>query len=151
MEAKLLAAYDSLPKEAVVEEVWADTELQLAEVTWDTYKEIERLSPFGIDNGKPLFLFRDIEIDKVKTFGTGGAHIELSFTDGGRSIPAIGFFACPPTFDTDDEFDPHTGHHFSDVALAPGRRIDLLASFDKSNFRNWPELRLRIVDIRSVV
>ncbi|MCE9628992.1 MAG: single-stranded-DNA-specific exonuclease RecJ [Candidatus Vogelbacteria bacterium] len=151
LENRLIEAYGKLPKEEVVIEQMIDSELDLSEVTWDTFKEVDRLSPFGIDNPKPVFLFRDIEIGGVKTFGNGGIHIELSFQVNGKKLVAIGFFGCPPVLDESEEFDGHNGHNFPDVALISGHRIDLLANLEKSNFKNYPELRLRIVDIRSVV
>jgi len=150
LEKKLLQAYDKVSKAEVVVEEVIDGEMSLDQVTWETYGEVNRLAPFGIGNPKPVFLFRDVEIDKVRTFGNGGIHINLSFKIGGLSINAIGFFTCPPSAE-DDEFDERLGHNFSDVALASGRRIDLLASLEKSTFGRAPELRLRIVDIRSVV
>jgi single-stranded-DNA-specific exonuclease len=150
LEKKLIDAYKKADKQEVVVEELIDAKLNLADVAWETYSEIEKLAPFGLGNPKPTFLFENIEIDKVRTFGNGGIHLELGFKVKGKFINAIGFFTCSPSEDHED-FHEHHSHHFVDVALAPGRRVDLLATFDKSTFGRIPELRLRIVDVRSVV
>lgn len=142
----LLASLAKLP-EAEPEEIReADCLLSLSDVSWPNAKIITKLSPFGKDNPKPVFWFKNLMVKEVKTFGGGGAHLELKFEEGGRVIKAIGFFSCPPNYD-DDEFDPVDGHNFADVHLASGRSVDLLANVEISTFGREPELRLRIVDV----
>jgi hypothetical protein len=78
-----------------------------------------------------IFLFKNLVVSEVKIFGNGGLHLELKFKNTtGKSIPAIGFFF----------------NH--DLTFLPDDKVDLLASVEKSYFRRFPELRLRIVDIR---
>lgn len=145
---KLLAARQKIKKQKVEFNFEIDEEISLADVTWRTYDEIEKFGPFGVGNPKPVFLLKNIVIETVRTFGNGGIHLELGFkNDRGQIIPAIGFFTCPPSL-AQEEFDAKNGHHFSDVSLAPGERLDLLANLEKSTFKNRPELRLRIVDIK---
>ena len=74
-----------------------------------------------------------MKIAGVKLFGKEGNHLELSFQNtAGKKIPAIQFFTAE---------DPKM------AKLRAGDNIDLVATFEKSFFRNFPELRLRIVDI----
>ncbi len=124
----------------------ADAELSLADLSWETYREIAALAPFGIGNPKPLFLLRDLTIAHVRTFGRDGGHLELRFVAPVSNeivqhsvlntlifpVPAVGFFMKPDGFS---------------VALEPGAHINLLAHLEVSYFRVTPELRLRIVDI----
>ncbi|MCX6712145.1 MAG: hypothetical protein NT041_00450, partial [Candidatus Vogelbacteria bacterium] len=117
-------------------------ELLPAQLTWETYKLIEPMAPFGVANPKPVFQIRDLEISEVKYFGNGGLHLELTFQKpDGKKICAIGFFASPVPDDP--------AHVFGDIKLAKGEKIDLVATLEKSMFKNYPELRLRIVDLRS--
>ena len=103
------------------------------EVNLENYRLIEKLAPFGKDNPKPLFLFEKARIENVKIFGKEQNHLELTFSNSkARPIKAIGFFLTPESFGPE---------------LKVGDKIDLLANFEKSTFRGFTELRLRIVDI----
>lgn len=145
---KLLASAKKVKKVDVEQELLVDEELSLGQLTWETYKLIEPMAPFGMDNPKPIFWLRAVEIFEAKYFGNGGLHLELIFqkSDGnppaGRAgkISAIGFFASPTPNDPK--------HIFGDIKLEKGEKIDLLFSLEKSMFKNYPELRLRIVDLK---
>jgi hypothetical protein len=107
-------------------------------------KLIEKLAPFGVGNSKPLFLFEKIEIDKVRNFGKENNHLEIIFKNSrGQDIKAIGFFMKVSDF--------HAPRSLGEVGsaheLKVGDVINLLANFEKSTFRGFTELRLRIVDV----
>lgn len=138
---RLTNSAKKVKRKDVVTELLVDEELYLDQLTWATYKQIEPLAPFGMDNPKPVFWLRHVEIAEVKYFGNGGLHLELTFkkSDGGK-IPAIGFFASPTPNDP--------SHIFGDIKLEAGEKVDLLATLEKSMFKNYPELRLRIVDLK---
>jgi single-stranded-DNA-specific exonuclease len=111
----------------------ADVEISFDEVTNENYRLIEKLAPYGVGNPRPLFLFEKVIIEGVKMFGKESNHLELTFKNSrGRAVKAIGFF----TKDTD--YGP---------ALKAGDTVNLLANFEKSTFRGFAELRLRIVDV----
>jgi single-stranded-DNA-specific exonuclease len=134
LEKELSDAYRAMEKIVKAKTALADEELSLDDVTWDTYKEVETFAPFGVENPKPIFMFKEIEITGVKKFGKTAEHLELEFRNSkGNRIPAIGFFVSEKDF--------------PEVLLGRGERVNLLATLEKSVFRNYPELRLRIVDI----
>jgi len=123
--------------------VEVDMKLSLDEVTLDNYKLIERLAPFGVENPKPLFLFEKIIIDSVRNFGKENNHLEIFFENSrGRKVKAIGFFMKISDFHA-----PRSLGEVGGQELKAGDTIDLLANFEKSTFRGFTELRLRIVDI----
>mgnify|MGYP001599272010 FL=1 len=94
---------------------------------------IEKLAPFGAGNPKPIFLFEKIEIAGVKNFGKEKNHLEIIFKKSdGKNISAIGFFM--------------KGGEWG-IELKEGEKINLIATMEKSMFRSFAELRLRIVDI----
>lgn len=102
-------------------------------LTGNFYSLIERFQPFGIDNPKPVFLFSDLEINNVRKFGNDGLHLQLDFKkSNNENISAIGFFIA----------------NIEKYGLKTGQKIDLVASLEKSTFRNSPELRLRIIDVK---
>lgn len=117
----------------VTEEIIADRILFLDDVNWNIYRDLEKLAPFGIGNEKPVFLFKNVKLHEVKSFGKEKNHLELVLKNGGeQKISAIGFFSHPESWGR---------------KLETGSSIDLLATIEKSVFKNYPELRLRIVDI----
>ncbi len=134
LEDRLNEAYLELQKEtSEISDTLVDRKLSLDDVNWDTYKHVEQFAPFGYENPKPLFLFENIRVDAMKLFGKEKNHLELKFKNsGGKDVTAIAFFATPEKFP---------------ISLDSGSYINLVATLEKSTFRNFPELRLRIVDI----
>ena len=134
LEDRLNEAFLELIKEnKIIEDTLVDKKLSLDDVSWDTYSLVEKFSPFGLDNPKPLFLFENIKISAMKLFGKEQNHLELKFKNSrGSDVTAIAFFS--------------TGEKFG-VSVGVGSIINLVATMEKSQFRNFPELRLRIVDI----
>jgi single-stranded-DNA-specific exonuclease len=114
-----------------------DKEMVIDDVSWGNYELINKLSPFGMDNPKPIFLFSNLEISNVKKFGNGGIHLQLDFKKAdGKTISAIGFFNAGLPDSRVDE-------------LREGSKIDLVASFEKSTFAGTTQLRLRIEDLKT--
>jgi single-stranded-DNA-specific exonuclease len=67
------------------------------------WKEIEKLMPFGLGNPKPVFLFENVKIEKIKKFGKNGSgeHLEIIFSDSsaGNKAKAISFFSNLDSFE----------------------------------------------------
>ena len=133
LSGRLNTAFVDAERSEVEREIVYEGELGLDEVTNETYNFIRQFGPFGIDNEKPIFLFKELVVSESKMFGNGGLHLELKFKNTvGKNICAIGFF-----------FN-------KDLTFAPGDKVSFLASVEKSYFRRFPELRLRLVDIKKV-
>ncbi|GMQ95070.1 MAG: hypothetical protein BMS9Abin13_180 [Patescibacteria group bacterium] len=133
LEDELVKAYKKTKRARCRERMLIDQRMELDEVDWSTYKEIERFAPFGVENSPPTFLFDNVEIVAVKMFGKEKNHLQLDLRSShGVIVQAIGFFMNTESFG---------------ASLEEGRKIDLVATFDKSTFRGRPELRLRIIDI----
>ena len=100
------------------------------------WKEIEKLAPFGLANSKPIFLFENVLVEKIKKFGKNGSgeHLEIIFSDENKKnkVKAVSFFSNNESFK---------------ISLKEGNKVNLLATFDLSRFRGREELRLRIEDI----
>jgi single-stranded-DNA-specific exonuclease len=115
------------------ENKYIDVVLSIDEVNQNLEKQISKLAPFGMDNPKPVFLFKNIEINESKIFGKKLEHLELKFLNKkGQKISAIGFFM------EEEDFE---------VKVKKGEKINLVANLEKSYFRGREEIRLRIVDI----
>ncbi len=110
-----------------------DSILTVDDLTWGNYAMIEKLAPYGVGNPKPVFLFKDVQVAKIKPFGKTKNHIEISFANSwGDNFNAISFFTKPN--------DPLQ-------KVSVGDTIQLKACLEKSFFKKYPELRLRIVSV----
>jgi len=108
-----------------------DDVLTLDDIHRGTYEVLEKLAPYGVGNPKPVFLFKKVEVKSVKMFGKTKNHLELGFENSvGEKFNAISFFTK-----TNDLLS----------SLVPGDYINLKACIEKSFFKRYPELRLRII------
>ena len=122
---------DIKQKKAV--EMVIDKKLLIDDVTWDTFNEVEKLSPFGIGNESPKFLFEKVTIENIQFFGKGQEHLKLLFKKkDGKIILAIKFFA--------------RGQENLEK-LEAGQTINLVGSLEKSTFGYKTDLRVRIIEV----
>jgi single-stranded-DNA-specific exonuclease len=137
LEEALSLSFDKVKKnirELADGEKKYDVKLTLDNVNMKNWREIEKLAPFGLANPKPIFLFPNVKIEKIKKFGKNGSgeHLEIIFSDPTSKIKAISFFSSVDSFEN---------------TLMEGISVNLIANFDLSRFRGKEELRLRIIDI----
>jgi single-stranded-DNA-specific exonuclease len=112
-----------------------ESKLLLSDINIKNWHEIGKLAPFGLGNPKPIFLFENAKIEKIKKFGKNGSgeHLEIIFSDSSKNkAKAVSFFSGVDSFKN---------------TLVEGLGANLLATFDLSRYRGREELRLRIVDI----
>ena len=133
LKEEIIKLYAVFPRQEIDSVIDIEKEADIDDVGAAFFSGIEVFQPFGADNPKPVFSFKNLVIHGVKKFGNGGIHLQLDFKkNDGKIISAIGFFMVKE----------------KDFALKAGQTIDLAASIEKSNFRAKPEIRLRIVDIK---
>jgi single-stranded-DNA-specific exonuclease len=129
LEQRLNDAFEHLGNKREKDPTFVDSEIDISEIDYELYRQIDQLSPFGIGNPKPQFLLRGVSIKEIKYFGTGGLHLELILTNGEKNISAISFFC---------DREEH--------GFGQGDKIDLIVFLEKSSFRGRSELRLRIAE-----
>ena len=135
LEEALSVSFHKVKKEKTENEIIYDIKTDLSAVNMKNWREIEKMSPFGFGNPKPVFLFEGVSIEKIKKFGKNGSgeHLEIIFSDTNENkAKAISFFS---------------NHDSFEKTLSEGISVNLLATFDLSRFRGREELRLRIIDI----
>ena len=111
-------------------------EINIDDVTWEMYKEVEQFAPFGMGNEKPVFSLKNVSVKEVRFFGKEGIHTELKLATSDvakKTISAIKFF-------THDDFR----------SISIGSIVDMIVTLEKSTFTYPHELRLRIVDWKKV-
>ena len=141
LEDMLCGLYESQKRDSATNDGKANTTgpqidavLSLSEVNDNTATMLAGLSPFGLGNPKPLFLFPRVSVRKTKQFGKEKNHLELLVADDMQvERTAMAFFADGDTFTR---------------AVREGDIIDLIATIEKSYFAGRTTIRLRIVDVR---
>ena len=127
-------AYEKLSvKDTREKEIVADAVISIDDVNINFEKNVSQLAPFGMENPKPIFALKNIEISEVRIFGKNNEHLEICFKNNkNRKVSAIGFFTKPTDFS---------------AKIEVGEKVDLLANIEKSYFRGREELRMRIVGV----
>lgn len=102
-----------------------DAEMNLEAVTLTNIKSVSQLSPFGIGNPEPLFLFKNLKIDGKKIIGSTGDHLKLKF----GKIDALAF----KKGDLND-------------ALSLGDSVDIVAGLSVNEWNNLqiPQLIIKV-------
>ncbi len=135
LEEALSATFNKIKRPKKDNVMNHDVKSVLDVVSMKNWQEIEKMSPFGFSNPKPVFLFEGAKVEKIKKFGKNGSgeHLEIVFSDSSRAQPkAVSFFSSVDSFKQ---------------PLSEGLPVNLLATFDLSRFRGKEELRLRVEDI----
>lgn len=136
LEEKLCEALKKLPPDDA-EAFRIDAEIPLSEVSHTLLKKIQRLSPFGMENNKPVFGFKDVLIEDVAWFGKGEEHIKLTLQvdDFGQTIQAMAFYGK---------------RNLGSVAekIEKGATAHIAATLEKDMFTRGQPIRLRLVSVR---
>ncbi|WP_198022515.1 single-stranded-DNA-specific exonuclease RecJ [Carnobacterium pleistocenium] len=77
--------------EELGEETPLDGQLKLAEATVEVVEELSRLAPFGTDNRKPTFLFKNVASQDVRRIGGDQSHLKMKLVEENVSLDVIGF------------------------------------------------------------
>lgn len=133
LSEKLNEAFLQLGKSAEENVVLkVDAKLNLTDVNEGLLKTLRALSPFGVGNEKPLFMFERVTPKSVEQFGKTKEHLKLTFESGAGNLEAIAFFSAPENYDIEPKV---------------GEELTLLAHVEESFFMNRRQTRLRIVGI----
>ena len=68
-----------------------DAEINLSDLSGDTFRVIQQLAPFGQGNPVPTFLSRRVEVVDCRTMGGNGEHLRLKLQQGGTVWDGVGF------------------------------------------------------------
>ena len=108
----------------------ADCELSVDELSMDIVDEVSMLEPFGVANTTPLFLVRDLTLERVVSMG-GGKHSKIMLNKDSKSFTAVWF-----------------GNAGSSVDYRFGEKVDLLCQLAINEYRGQKSLQLIVQDMR---
>lgn len=136
LEDRLNQSYENINKtQEPISQTIIDISVHVDEINSKLFDDIYLLSPFGIENEKPLFLINGCKIQNVKTFGKEKNHLEIiSSGNRNKTFRAISFFCDTNSFTR----VPKEGEIFG-----------LVGSLEKSVFNNRSEMRMRLEDVVS--
>lgn len=140
LEDRLVEAHAQMELEAIDDFTQhADMVIAPEEVTNAFLKKVERLTPFGIGNPKPVFMLRDVPLAAISRFGKVGEHLKLKIDvrEGNGNIDAVTFFVKGSIARVAE-------------SLTAGSRVNLLAHLERDTFSRGNPVRLRLLDIRLV-
>ncbi len=106
----------------------ADCEISPEDVTMSLANEISMLEPFGVANSTPLFLLKDLTLNKMIPMGSG-KHTKLLLSSGEHFFQAVCFGVSASTLD-----------------FFTGEQIDLLCQVSVNEYRGQSVVQLIVQD-----
>ncbi|WP_040981621.1 single-stranded-DNA-specific exonuclease RecJ [Oceanobacillus jeddahense] len=82
--------FENLSEEDFKQELSINAILDITDINVNLIEEIEKLSPFGMGNPKPLFEINEIP-KEVRQIGSKKNHLKMQFTSSGAQIDMVGF------------------------------------------------------------
>jgi single-stranded-DNA-specific exonuclease len=134
LEEELVKAREAFPEAPEDISERADFEIAAEEATPEFLARLEKLSPFGEGNPKPVFLFRDLFIANVSRFGKAEEHLKLSLRGARDEIEAVSFYAKRELGKKSD-------------AIIRGGNVSVLANLERDQFSRGRPVRLRLVSL----
>lgn len=126
-----------------------DMELEFSQADEALTQALSRMEPFGFGNPSPLFLCRNVRIERRRVCGTDGAHLQLTLRQNMRVLDGIAFGKGPEANELCDVSDVVMAVGINDFrgqksvkcdakAFRPaqGRRAAALQSAGRSAFEN---------------
>ena len=106
-----------------------DAEIKLDDVNKEMVDSLKELEPFGEDNKMPIFAFRNLKIDSIRSL-SDGKHLRLSVKDNKNIINAIGF---------------NMGTLVDTYRI--GDRVDIAGNLEINSFNGVDSIQINIKDI----
>ena len=108
-----------------------DEELHLTELTLETLKSFDRLSPFGMDNKKPVFLVRNFKVEGARSMGAGNTHLKLKISQEDATFEVVAF-----------------GLGSLEAEFAQAQDLELAVQLSVNQWNGQTTLQLMLVDAR---
>lgn len=131
--ATTLADYirDNKLEDASKSNLVLDEELDLEELTLDTLKSFDKLAPYGMDNKKPIFYVKDVQVESARTMGQGNAHLKLRLVKGEAAFDLVAF-----------------GQGNQALEFSQAKNLELAVTLSVNQWNGNTSLQLMLVDAR---
>jgi len=109
-----------------------EAEIELAEINWEFYNQLEKFEPYGEGNDKPLFLVKKLIIEQIQAVGVDGKHLRAMVSQINHQVvhKIIGF-------------------SFGDwcAELKVGDSIDVVFELGINKWNGHKDLQLKVIDL----
>lgn len=107
-----------------------DADLDLKKISLQTVEELMQLEPFGEQNKVPIFGFKNLKIDAIRSL-SDGKHLKLSLKYSNGWLDAIGF---------------NMGELVEQYRI--GDKVDVVGTLEINQFRDRKNLQVNLKDMR---
>ncbi len=83
--------YELFGSDSFTSKIYIDAQLDISEITDQLLDKLELLRPYGQSNHEPVFLMKNLSVDKLKLMGSRNQHIRMILKQGKYFIDSIGF------------------------------------------------------------
>lgn len=125
LSARLFSAERAVPLLEI------DTTLEPAEVNLSLLHLLKEMEPFGTNNPRPVFLVRNVQIERISLFGANQEHQRLTLSDSGVFLEAVYWLGARKGAD-----------------LVQGMITDMVFSLERNVWDGKEKVRLIILDYR---
>ncbi len=122
--AKAEIAEDAMPV------VKVDSEITAREISIKTIKSLELLEPYGEANSAPIFVYRNIKVDSIRTL-SNDKHLKLNVKDGNAIFDAIAF---------------NMGSKKDEIRM--GDKVDILHYLEVNRYNGLEKIQLNVKDLK---
>lgn len=106
-----------------------DGKINLGEINKEIVESLKQLEPFGEGNKTPIFAFKNLKIDSIRSL-TEGKHIKMTLKDGNAIINSIGF---------------NLGYLANEYRI--GDKIDVVGTLEINSFNGVDSMQINIKDV----
>ena len=128
----------NLSKKDLEEVINIDTQIKLSNLSLEFAESLERLSPFGKDNPRPIFANKGVDIADISMIGKDKKTMRMKLFQNGNYYNAIKFNALDDYEYLSLKFD----------GKIKGNKIDIVYYPDVNEFRGNRTLQIKLIDIR---
>ena len=107
-----------------------DEEVSLKDISIEDLESLKLLEPFGEANKMPLFLFKNIKIESIRSLSEG-KHIKLVLKDDNYILDVIGF---------------NLGNLADEYII--GDKVDIVGNLEINEFNGVRKIQVNLKDIR---
>ncbi len=123
----------NLKEDDLQKQLLLDAELAFDDLSLKTCELLNQMEPFGVDNAKPKFLIRNLQVVSSRGVGKDGNHLQLKLKAGNTEVDGI-LFNCGDFAKT----------------LQMGDTIDVAAELMEDSWNGKKKVKLRIIDLKKL-
>lgn len=140
---KLLATADKdLKGVELIPQIQIDAVLDLEDVDWKLYDNLEKFRPFGMGNVEPVYAAYGLTVTDMRPVGKDEKHLKLMVKHNSHTVRktiAFGF----------GDIEKHPSDWKKE--LKPGAKIDLAFAISVNEWNGNRELELKVIDIKKTI